>query len=124
MKAFGSAENSYAVGSKSVVVGPGLGTEDFGNKVVFGILDYYEKPENLILDADALNFAVWRLSKVREKSEAIILTPNLKEMKFLEEKLGFEDFEGSLDTTEEVEFLKSISSQPDIGKLSLDDKVA
>ncbi len=64
--------------SDVIILGPGLGTDEYAQYIVEKVLKNYDK--TIILDADGLNIVATDISLLDETNAQIIITPHLLEM--------------------------------------------
>lgn len=62
----------------SIILGPGIGVNDFSKKVLSYVIEKATVP--VVLDADALTILAEDMDLLRKKNTELILTPHLKEM--------------------------------------------
>lgn len=67
-----------------LVLGPGLGTEEYARYIVEKVLKTYDK--TIVLDADGLNIVASEVKLLDETKAEVIITPHLAEMSRLVEK--------------------------------------
>ena len=83
-----------------IILGPGIGTEEYSRVMVEAVLEYAYVP--IILDADAINLAARYPYLKNFFTENIILTPHLSECSRLTGKTVDEIREALIDTAREV----------------------